>query len=688
MPTLHSLNRYSLPRLRPLSWWLLVVAVSFPLALSARDTKAKAKPAASPPVFASDDDEEDEAAKRFATKIVTPLIGDLTSFAGLEPVVLEGVGLVVGLNGTGGDPAPSAFRTALMEDLKKNGLANPNAILARPDTALVLVRAKLPPLLKKGEKIDVEVRVPDSAEASSISGGWLMEVYLTEQAFIPGRGVLKGHAYAKAEGAILTSGIGSDAANNPALLKQGRVLGGATVLKERDLALYLRNDYRSIRNATRVADSIGQRFHDFDKQGIKKPMAEAKTDQKIELSVHPKYKNNYPRYLQVIRHMAFKEDSVAMRVRMQKLKQELFEPEKSDEVALQLEAIGGEAVPILKQGLTSPLIEVRFHSAIALAYLGSPEGLPVLIEASRTERAFRVFALAALSTLEDAEAHIGLRELMNDPTPETRYGAFRALWTLDSKDPFIRGVTLGLPEHVEAKKNRNLGDYKLHILQTTGEPMVHATLRTRPEIVIFGADQQFLAPLYLTAGRHVMVTAQPGSATVSLARFEVGKPDERREVSARVADVIRAADELGATYPDIVQMLADASKQKNLPTRLAANELPEGGRIYYRPNSDPTKPGGKKGTKVGKDNYMPNLFPEQNEPDEVAARKAKEKKEGDGSASMANVPPKSASTNNDDTPPAQTDEPNARKAAPVKPATKKDESKPKRSLSWFGGSKK
>ena len=155
-----------------------------------------------------------------------------------------------------------------------------------------------------------------------------------------------------------------------------------------------------------------------------------------------------------------------------------------------------------------------------------------------------------------------------------------------------------------------------------------------------------------------------------------------------MADVIRAADELGATYPDIVQMLADASKQKNLPTRLAANELPEGGRIYYRPNSDPTKPGGKKGTKVGKDNYMPNLFPEQNEPDEVAARKAKEKKEGDGSsASMANVPPKAASTS-DDTPPAQTDEPKSRTAASAKSPAKKEETKPKSRLPWFGGSKK
>ena len=667
--------------LRPLSWWLLVVVcASFPLALLARDPKPNGKPGGDkPPAMAFDQDEDsdddtpnNDRSKRFATKVDTPLIGDYTNFAGLEPVVLEGVGLVVGLNGTGGDPAPSAFRTALMEDLKKNGLPNPNTILKRPDTALVLVRAFLPPLLKKGEKIDVEVRVPDSAGATSLAGGWLMEMYLTEQAFVPGRGVLQGHAYAKAEGAILTAGIGSDAANSPALLKRGRVLGGATVVKERDLSLYLRSEFRSIRTSTRIAEVIGRRFHHFDRQGIKKPMAEAKTDQKIVLSVHPKYKDNYPRYLQVIRHMSFKEDGVAMRVRMQRLQQDLFVAEKADETALQLEAIGGDAVPVLKQGLTSPLIECRFHSAIALAYLGSSDGLSALVEAARTERAFRVFAFAAMSTLEDADANIALRELMNESTAETRYGAFRGLWTLDRNDPFIRGETLGLPEDVEVKKNRNLGEYKLHVLRTSGEPMVHTTLRTRPEIVVFGADQEFRAPIYLMAGRHVMVTAQPGATTASLARFEVGKPDQRREVSLRVADVLRAADELGATYPDVVQMLADASTQKNLPKRLAADELPEGGRIYYRPNTDPAKPGSKQGTKVGKDNFTPNMFPEQDDPDETSARREKEQKSKDGSSSMANVPHESSAQND----------------VPPKPTTKKEPAKPKRSFPWFGGSKK
>ena len=71
---------------RPLSWWLLVVAcVSFPLALLARDPKPSVKFSGSQPPAMADDqngddsddtDESQDRAKRFATKIDTPLIGD------------------------------------------------------------------------------------------------------------------------------------------------------------------------------------------------------------------------------------------------------------------------------------------------------------------------------------------------------------------------------------------------------------------------------------------------------------------------------------------------------------------------------------------------------------------------------------------------------------------------------------
>ena len=47
------------------------------------------------------DDDDDDLEDEFATKLEIPMVGDYTTFTGLHRVVLEGVGLVIGLNGTG-----------------------------------------------------------------------------------------------------------------------------------------------------------------------------------------------------------------------------------------------------------------------------------------------------------------------------------------------------------------------------------------------------------------------------------------------------------------------------------------------------------------------------------------------------------------------------------------------------------
>lgn len=557
-------------------------------------------------------------------RLDTTLVGEYTTFQGYGPVVLTGVGLVVDLPGTGGDPAPSAYRTMLMDELKRHDVRIPNTILASPNTALVVVRTYLPPLLQPGDTLDVEVIAPESANATSLAGGWLMECHLSDQTLVPGQGLMKGHTYARAKGPVLAAGVAMPSEQAAAAqMLRGRVLAGGTLTRSRELAINLRNDFRSVRNSSRIAHDVGARFHDYDKYGIKKPMAVAKTDAKISLELQPRYKDNYPRYLEVIKHIAFAEKPVAQRVRMQRLQEDLFEPELCEDAALQLEAIGNPSIPLLKAALKAPTLECRFQSAMALAYLGEADGVPVLAQAAREEPAFRVFALAALSTIDDADAHMALRELMSLNSEELRYGAFRALWTLDRKDPFIRGEPMLEPidpllaDDIEAQRNRQV-HFILHVLETSGDPMVHVTLRTRPEVVVFGADQKFATPLLLSAGRNVMITAQPGSETASVVRFEANRPDQRKEVSLNVAEIIRTAVDLGARYPDVVQMLSEASRQRNLATRLATDALPKSGRIYNRPrNADAPNVMDKsaKPTRIGRDHMAPNLFPIDHEND-------------------------------------------------------------------------
>ena len=329
-------------------------------------------------------------------------------------------------------------------------------------------------------------------------------------------------------------------------------------------------------------------------------MAEAKNDQKIILKVPAAYRENYPRYLQVIRNIAWNETPVAQRVRMQKLEERLNVPGTSEVSALRLEAIGQPALSILKRGLQNKDIEVRFNSAMALTYLEDPEGLETLAAAIREEPAFRVYACAAMASSHEAEASIQLRELLGEASTETRYGSFRALTVLNEKDPAIAGRTM-------------TGSYKLHVLDTAGPPLVHLTHHTKAEIVLFGADQKLQLPAVLRAGNRILLSAPPGSELVSVSCYGTGK-NEKRTVEPTLAKILIACDELGATYPDVAAMLAQADKQHNLPGGIAIDALPTSGRVYYKEKVDGKGQG--KGRTIGADYLAPNIFAP---PDDEAA---------------------------------------------------------------------
>ena len=74
----------------------------------------------------------------------------------MNPLVLEGVGLVTGLRSTGGDQPPSNQRRMILEDMRRRRVATPNAILQSSSTAVVNVRVYVPPLAEKFESISVQ----------------------------------------------------------------------------------------------------------------------------------------------------------------------------------------------------------------------------------------------------------------------------------------------------------------------------------------------------------------------------------------------------------------------------------------------------------------------------------------------------------------------------------------------------
>jgi len=499
----------------------------------------------------------------------TRLVGDCAVPFGMHPLKVEAVGLLTGLPGTGSDPAPSPERGSLLKEMQTLGVHNPNQLLASPNTDLVLVRGYLRPGIQEGDTFDIEIRVPSRSENQGIRGGWLMRTRLTELA-VAGGAARAGSKVAFAEGPVLVDPSASSEGDS-VTKGRGRVLGGAISEISRPLGLIIKPNFRTVAVSSHIGVAINRRFSTYT-QGVKTGVAKPKTDQYIELIVHPRYKDNVERFVRVVRCLPLKETPDEQLRRLAVLERNLLDPISSAAAALKLEAIGKDAIPVLKKGLASTDMEVRFYSAEALAYLDEKSAAAPLGDIARDHTAFRAFALAALGAMDDFDAYESLKSLLNSPSAETRYGAFRALWAMNEHDAFIRDQKIR-------------PDFHYHVVDVDGPPMIHFTRNMRPEIVMFGREQRFVPPLSLEAGPRILINSIDGEQ-ISVTRFAVGEPDQKRVTSLDVDEVIRAVAEVGGTYPDIVQALQQAKGSKSLAGRLEMEAVPQAGRTYERESPD------------------------------------------------------------------------------------------------------
>ncbi|HVA51520.1 MAG TPA: flagellar basal body P-ring protein FlgI [Pirellulales bacterium] len=555
-----------------------------------------------PPILRSQSPEDSEDPVATSVK----LISDYALAVGGYPLHIESIGLVTGLPGTGSDVPTSPQRAALLDEMEKRGVAYPNQVLASKETELVLVHAYLRPGIQKGDHFDVEMRVPTRSECTSLRGGWLMETRLRQFAEVKNQ-ILEGKVLALAEGAVLVD-PSAEGERDRLKLTRGRVLGGGVSAESRKLGLAIQPKHQHVLTSAQIGNAINQRFHSFD-AGVKRGVAEPETDKYVELAVHPRYKDNVERYMRVIRALPLRENPSQRLARLALLERQLLDPITAATAAIRLEAIGNEGVKPLLKGASADDLEVRFYSAEALAYLDENGAVPALAEAAR-HRAFRAYALTALSAMDDYTAYEALRDLLDSPSAETRYGAFRALWAMNPHDALVQG--------------ENMSDqFSYHLLQTKGPPMVHVTRSFRAEIVLFGPDQRLRTPLMLDAGKDIQIFSRGGNE-ITVSRIEIGD-EQKRVVSTKLDEVIRAVVALGGNYPDVVQALQQAKSRHALDSRFEIDALPAGGRTYDRKPRDDDEDDGRSFTIA---NPLPGLFARPGK-DADERRKAKSHDGGD-----------------------------------------------------------
>jgi len=157
-------------------------------------------------------------------------IKDIVDIQGLRGNPLTGVGLVIGLAGTGDTTLLS--RQMLTNILRDSGLVLNPSDLTGGNIAVVLVTAALGPFAREGSRLDVDASA--IGDAKSLQGGKLLPT--------PLKG-LDGQIYAVAQGGISIGGW-TAAGDKASITKNhqtvGRIPDGATVEKE-EIATFVEN---------------------------------------------------------------------------------------------------------------------------------------------------------------------------------------------------------------------------------------------------------------------------------------------------------------------------------------------------------------------------------------------------------------------------------------------------------------
>lgn len=521
------------------------------------------------PFFRGQTPEDEAVAVEAKIEKTLELVGDYARPSGLGWTKLESVALVTNLDNTGSDPPPGELRQILIGEMQSHEVRHPDKILAEATTAMVMVRAYLPPAVQKGDQVDVEVRIPLGSETTSLRGGWLMQTRLRQTAEMGGS-VLRGNIDGLSQGDVLIDAI-FDRGGDKIHQTRGRILGGGTSLLTREIGLTISKNEASIRISTLIGKAINQRFFMLD-SGVKKGVANPERDDYLSLAIAPRYKHNLARYLRVVRNIPLRENPLERTERLQLLGKKILEPTTCALASLQLEAIGNEAIGALKEGLRASDPEVRFYSAEALAYLDQPEAAAPLADAAKQHSAFRWHALTALSTMTHVAALDGLNDLLHVQSVETRYGAFRAMRTRNPGDPTTRG------EALDQK-------FRYHVIPTTGEPLIHVARSRVPEIVVFGHQQKLKNVSMLRAGKRILITPLP-TGELRAGKYDPGQETVYEAFAPDLDKLIRTVVKLGGGYADVVQCLQEAKDAGCLEGRLAVEAAPRPDRKFYR-DDDP-----------------------------------------------------------------------------------------------------
>jgi flagellar P-ring protein precursor FlgI len=217
----------------------------------------------------------------FPLEVFAVRLKDLMEVEGVRGNYLVGYGVVVGLKGTGDGDQTKFTVQSIVNMLEKFGVRVPKEQVKLKNAAAVMVTAYLPPNVKPGQRIDVQVSA--IGDAKSLQGGTLLLTPLIGP---------DGQVYAVAQGPVSIGGFAAGGAgaqvtvNHPTV---GRVPNGAIV--EREVPAGDLNSLDRLTLSLRTEDfTTAQRVAEALNQYLRGNYAKAVDMKTIELEVPKNYR--------------------------------------------------------------------------------------------------------------------------------------------------------------------------------------------------------------------------------------------------------------------------------------------------------------------------------------------------------------------------------------------------------------
>jgi hypothetical protein len=530
-------------------------------------------------------------------------IGAETTLRGIEPVLVSGFGIVVGLNGTGGNAnLDPAVQSTMERELARGGVGiapdreldrrgvSPAQFLRDKNVAVVIVEAAIAPATPKGTTFDVRVRALPNSEVTSLEGGTLWTTDLRIGPATPFEGY-KTHLLAQARGPIFVNAFADPTGGDAVSRTVGRVIGGGSVFEPLRIQMVLDNESHS--RARSILAATNTRFPEgrYDEG----PIAVGRDGSSLAIRVPYEYRDDPQEFIRLLQATRI-DQSLPQEWACRYVEELKTQPELAEPLSWCLRALGDMSV---RSGCLHPMYEYpeigpRLAALEAGAELGDARVVPYLKElADAAPSSIRAASIDLMGDMvSNPQVGLALRQQLDAQELDIRVAAYEAL--AKRGDPLIERRTVG----IDPSRPRFYLD-----LVPARRPLIYVTQQGQPRIVLFGGrpigDSQeplrLKRPLLVSAwNNRLMLSAESANDPIRLfyAPERKGRPVEPVQIQAadKLIEMIvlmahqttpdDPAPGLDMTFSEVVGALYEIQKQHGIDADFATEADRLGAEVY------------------------------------------------------------------------------------------------------------